>query len=140
MNGRIDTYIFFNYENPFDTLAVDRLYRSSCRQWRSLDGQSDMKQETNTSLDRLYEPHLQWRDQPLYRRGGKCREDLRRPLSRMQPSLISSVQQRRHLTYNVQVITLDIERKGKVIHQLIHRSLLRKEALVLVEDVPIPPR
>ena len=57
----------------------------------------------------------------------------------MQPSLVNSVPERCHLTYNVQLITLDIECEGEIIHQLIHRPLVLEKALVLVEDVPTPP-
>ncbi|PNP44273.1 hypothetical protein TGAMA5MH_03879 [Trichoderma gamsii] len=47
---------------------------------------------------------------------------------------------RRHLTYNIQLITVDAKREGNTVYKLVHRSLAAKQFLVLVEDVAGSPR
>lgn len=42
---------------------------------------------------------------------------------------------RRHLTYNIQLITADAKCEGKTVYKIVHRPLAAKQFLVLIEDV-----
>jgi hypothetical protein len=47
---------------------------------------------------------------------------------------------RRHLTYDIQLITVDAKCEGKAVYKLVHRPLAAKQFLVLIEDVAGSPR
>lgn len=46
----------------------------------------------------------------------------------------------RHITYNIQLITVDAKCKGKAVYKPVYRPLAAKQFLVLIEDVADSPQ